>query len=85
MHPIEGAQCGLPVVYHEDGGGAVEIGRPRGIAFRDDVRSAIGEARARYRELRAWVLDDPPSGDRMCLEYGRLFQRLCAQNGTGRS
>jgi glycosyltransferase involved in cell wall biosynthesis len=85
MHPIEGAQCGLPVVYHEDGGGAVEISRRHGIAFRDDVRSAIDEARARYGELRARVLDDPPSGDRMCVEYGRLFQRLCAQNGTGRS
>jgi glycosyltransferase involved in cell wall biosynthesis len=85
MHPIEGAQCGLPVVYHEDGGGAIEISRRHGVAFRDDVRSAIGEARERYGELRARVLDDPPSGDRMCVEYGRLFQRLCAQNGTGRS
>ena len=85
MHPIEGAQCGLPVVYHEDGGGAVEISRRHGIAFRDDVRSAIDEARARYGELRARVLDDPPSGDRMCVEYGRLVQRLCASNGTGRS
>jgi glycosyltransferase involved in cell wall biosynthesis len=85
MHPIEGAQCGLPVVYHEDGGGAVEVSRRHGIAFRDDVRGAIGEARMRYGELRARLLDDPPSGDRMCVEYGRLFQRLCAQNGTGRS
>ena len=34
-------------------------------------------------ELRARVLDDPPAGDRMCVEYGRLVQRLCAQNGTG--
>lgn len=85
MHPIEGAQCGLPVLYHEDGGGAVEISRRHGIAFRDDVRGAIGEARARYGELRARVLDDPPSGDRMCVEYGRLFQRLCAQDGRSRS
>jgi glycosyltransferase involved in cell wall biosynthesis len=83
MHPVEGAQCGLPVVYHEDGGGAVEISRRHGVAFRDDVRRAVGEARARYDELRARVLDDPPSGDRMCVEYGRLFQRLCALNGTG--
>ncbi len=84
MHPIEGVQCGLPVVYHEDGGGAVELGRRYGVAFRDDVRSAIVEARERYGELRAKVLDDPPSGDRMCVEYGRLLQRLCALNGTSR-
>jgi hypothetical protein len=75
----------LPIVYHEEGGGAVELGRRYGIPFRDDVRSAILEARARYVELRARVLDDPPSGDRMCVEYGRLLQRLCALNGTHRS
>jgi glycosyltransferase involved in cell wall biosynthesis len=84
MHSIEGVQCGLPIVYHEDGGGAVELGRRYGIPFRDDVRSAIVEARERYGELRARVLDDPPSGDRMCVEYGRLLQRLCALNGTSR-
>jgi len=84
MHPIEGVQCGLPVLYHEDGGGAVELGRRYGIPFRDDVGSAVVEARERYGELRAKVLDDPPSGDRMCVEYGRLLQRLCALNGTRR-
>lgn len=84
MHPIEGAQCGLPIVYHEEGGGAVELGRRYGIVFRDDVRNAIVEARARYGELRARVVDDPPSGDQMCVEYGRLLQRLCALNGTPR-
>jgi hypothetical protein len=82
MHPIEGAQCGLPVVYHEDGGGAVELARRYGIPFRDDVRSAIVEARARYAELRVRVLDDPPSGDRMCVEYGRFLQRMCALDGS---
>jgi len=62
----------------------VELGRRYGIPFRDDVRSAIVEARERYAELRARVLDDPPSGDQMCVEYGRLLQRLCALNGSGR-
>jgi hypothetical protein len=62
----------------------VELGRRYGIAFRADVRGAIVEARERYGELRAKVLDDPPSGDRMCVEYGRLLQRLCAQNGASR-
>jgi glycosyltransferase involved in cell wall biosynthesis len=79
MHPMEGAQCGLPLIYHEDGGGVVEVGRRFGVGFRRDVRAAILEARERYAELRAKVLHDPPSGDRMCAEYGRILKGLLAR------
>ena len=57
MHHVEGAQCGLPVLYHEDGGGIVEAASRYGIGFRDDVAGAIGAARERYPELRRRVLD----------------------------
>lgn len=83
MHPIEGAQCGLPVIYHEESGGAVELARRYGVVFRDDVRSAILEARARYDELRSSVLRHAPSGDEMCLEYGRLLSRLFVEPKSG--
>jgi glycosyltransferase involved in cell wall biosynthesis len=83
MHPIEGAQCGLPVVYHEDGGGTVELARYYGVPFRDDVRGAILEARERYEELRSSVLRRAPSGDQMCVEYGRVLQRLLAERPAG--
>ena len=73
MHHIEGAQCGLPLVYHEDGGGIVEMGREYGVAFRDDVRSALIAARARYAELREKVLRLAPSGARMSAEYERIL------------
>jgi len=78
MHAVEGVQCGLPLIYHEDGGGIVEPGRRYGVGFRNDVRSAIGEARERHAELRARILADPPAGDLMCVEYGRVLQRLLA-------
>ena len=78
MHPVEGAQCGLPVVYHADGGGLVETSRRYGVAFRDDVRTAILETRERWAELRAQVLEHAPSGDAMCVAYARQLQRLCA-------
>ena len=84
MHPIEGAQCGLPIIYHEDGGGIVELARRYGIAFRDDVRGAILEARERYAELRSGVLEHAPSGDQMCVEYGRVLHRLLTERGVGR-
>ena len=73
MHHIEGAQCGLPLVYHEDGGGVVELGRQYGVGFRDDVRQAVLAARERYAELRERVLRLAPSGARMCEEYERIL------------
>lgn len=74
MHFIEGAQCGLPILYHTDGGGIVEVAERFGIGFTDDVRSAIVEMRNRYTELRAEALSRGPSGTRMCAEYGALIQ-----------
>ena len=74
MHAIEGIQCGLPLLYHVDGGGVAEIGQRFGLGFREDIRAAILEMRERYAELRRRVLADPPSGDRMCLDYWRVIQ-----------
>jgi glycosyltransferase involved in cell wall biosynthesis len=76
MHHVEGAQCGLPVLYHEDGGGIVEAASRYGIGFRDDVASAIRDARERYPELRQRVLADAPSGAAMTAAYRELIGRL---------
>lgn len=73
MHHIEGAQCGLPIVYHEDGGGVVECARLYGIGFRDDVVFALKEAVSNYKELRARVLELAPSGRKVCEEYTALL------------
>jgi len=76
MHHVEGAQCGLPVLYHEDGGGIPEAASRYGIGFRDDVAGAIGEARERYPELRQRVLADAPSGAAMTAAYRELIADL---------
>ena len=73
MHHIEGAQCGLPLVYHEDGGGIVELGRRYGVPFRDDVRAALLDARDRYADLRRAVLAHRPSGTAMCDAYEQVL------------
>lgn len=75
MHFIEGVQCGLPLLYHMDGGGIVELGRRFGIGYRTDICSAVLEMRERYAELRRAVLQDPPSGERMCVDYWRVIQQ----------
>jgi glycosyltransferase involved in cell wall biosynthesis len=84
MHFVEGAQCGLPLLYHADGGGTPEVGERFGIEFRDDVRAAVLALRARYDELRRAVLERAPSGDAMCQAYVQLIQRALAVAGEGR-
>jgi len=74
MHFVEGAQSGLPLLYHEDGGGTPEVGERFGIAFRDDVAGAVRAMRARYDELRRAVLERAPSGDAMCEAYAHRIQ-----------
>jgi len=78
MHHVEGAQCGLPLLYHEEGGGIVEAGLRYGIGFTDDLIGALQEMAERYHELRTAVRADPPSGDRMTLEYVELIQLMLA-------
>ena len=80
MHPVEGVQCGLPLLYHEDGGGIVEVGARFGVGFRDDLAAAVEEMRARYGDLRARALADAPSGDAMCAAYRALIQRLVVES-----
>ncbi len=81
MHHVEGAQCGLPLVYHEDGGGIVEAGRRYGVGFRDDVGGAIRKAVERIDDLRRKLLDQMPSGDRMVLDFADTIQRLAVESG----
>jgi glycosyltransferase involved in cell wall biosynthesis len=75
MHVVEAIQCGLPVIYHADGGAIGEYAAHCGVAFTDDVRAAVGEMRDRYHELRRAALASPPCGDRMCVDYRTLIQR----------
>jgi len=77
MHHVEGIQCGLPVVYHRDGGGIVERAKKYGVEYTDDVCSGIQEMRFKYSEYRHKVLHDPPaSGDEMCLRAVDIVQKL---------
>jgi len=79
MHPVEGLQCGLPLLYHRETGGTVELGRKYGVELADDTAASITRIRDAYENLRQKVLVDPPSGDAMCLSYRRLIQRLIAE------
>ena len=78
MHPMESLQCGLPLLYHRDSGGTVEIGEKFGVAFDDDFRPALLKLKETYSAIRKVVLSEGPSGDAMTLSYRRLIQSLIA-------
>ncbi len=78
MHFIEGVQCGQPLLFHLDGGGIPELGKHYGVGFRESVAAGALELRQRYREFRERVLAGQPSGDRMCIAYREIVQRLLA-------
>lgn len=78
MHHVEAAQCGLPIIFHEDGGGIVEVASKYGISFKEDIKGAILKAKEYYPILRERVLKYSPSGVQMCLDYLRIIQRLLA-------
>ncbi len=74
MHHIEGAQCGLPLIYHEDGGGIVEYGKKYGLGFSNDFITILKEARKNYSKLRQKVLNFAPSGHIMCNAYEEVIR-----------
>ena len=77
MHHVEGAQCGLPLLYHENGGGIVEAGRRYGVGFREaSLPVAIQEMRSRYQELRERVFLAMPDGLSMAMDYVRAVYRV---------
>ena len=81
MHFIEGLQCGLPIVFHEDGGGIPELASRYGVGFRDDLAHAVTTLTADYKTHRERLLACPPSGDGMCLAYREIVQRVLADRG----
>lgn len=77
MSQVEGIQCGLPLLYHRDGGGIGDVGKKCGVPFADDVAGAIEEMRENYGTYRSKAIGLDLGGDRMCMEFARLVRVLC--------
>ncbi len=78
MHHIEAARCGLPIVYHRDGGGVHELCRNHGIGFHDieTFGSALKEVLARYSEIRDNIDYDFLKMHRCCSEYENVLNLI---------
>ncbi|MFA7342782.1 MAG: hypothetical protein WC003_00630 [Terrimicrobiaceae bacterium] len=76
MHPVESLQCGLPLLYHPDTGGTVELGRRFGVMISGGLREAVLSLMDQYEGLRARVIEGAPDGDLMCRAYRRIIEHL---------
>ncbi len=76
MHHVEAASCGLPVAYHEHGGGIPEMCSRYGIEFFDDPVEAIRLLKSRYVEMRQNVIRNLASlsATAMCKAYTRVLE-----------
>lgn len=68
-HHIEGALCGLPILYRESGA-LPEYCAPYGIGFTEEnFEKKLSEIRTRYSELRERLLEYPHTAQKMAREY----------------
>ena len=75
-HHVEGAACGMPVIYHNEGGGVVEMCSRYGVGIDqvDDFQTALGEIMADYRGFCERALACDLSADTMCAKYLELMK-----------
>jgi hypothetical protein len=77
MHHVEGAMCGLPLVYRRSGA-LPEYCGPYGVGFDGptDVESALEEFRTRYRDLAAGMAGYPYDAARTTSRWLSLLDDL---------
>jgi len=80
MHHVEGALCGLPIIYRSSGalpeycdGFGVEFSGP------EDLLSALKRMMAEFDRWRTALEGYPHTAERMCREYIGLFEQLISE------
>ena len=75
MHHIEAARCGLPILYHKDGGAVPEVCKKHGVEYGDfeSMFRGLQEIIDNYETYRSKIDYDYLSIDRCCEEYERVF------------
>jgi len=77
MHHIEGSACGLPVLYHEDGGGINELCHNHGESFKnfDDFIAALNKVKKHYKEYVNKINHDFLLAERCCKQYYEFINK----------
>jgi glycosyltransferase involved in cell wall biosynthesis len=77
-HHIEGAACGMPVIYHNEGGGVVEMCSRYGVGIDDvsDFKQALTKIKNHYDSYRWSAESADLSAETMCEKYLELIKRM---------
>ena len=77
MHHIEGALCGLPVLFR-DSGSLPEYCGKYGLSFQgaDDIVKALKKMRENYKIYKEKIKSYDKTSNKMCSEYYTLFNEL---------
>ena len=79
MHHIEGALCGLPIIYRESGA-LPEYCRDYGVAFQgNNYIPAIKKMIKNYKHYKEKVLNYPNDSTKMTNDYLKLFEELLSK------
>jgi len=75
MHHIEGAACGLPVIYHKDGGAIPEVCSKHGREFSDvnSLYDALEHVVNNYDKIRSQIDYKSLSSDFSCEQYYKII------------
>lgn len=77
MHHIEGAMCGLPLLYRNTGGAIPEYCRNFGIEFNEqNFFEKLHEMAEMYDYYTVRMKDYPYTAEKMCHEYLELFNYM---------
>ncbi len=78
MHHIEGASCGLPVLYHQYGGGINESCKNYGLDYKDipSLLEGINKIKNSYQEYRNKIPYEFLSASRCCEDYYNIIMEM---------
>ncbi|MHA1758624.1 MAG: glycosyltransferase [Promethearchaeota archaeon] len=78
MHHIEGASCGLPVLYHQDGGGINESCKNYGIEYNDitSLLEGLSILSKNYVEYKNKIPYEFLSMKRCCEDYFKILNEM---------
>jgi len=78
MHHIEGACCGLPVLFHKDGGGINESCKNYGIEYSDipSLLDGLEQIKRNYQDFRNRITYEFLSTKRCCDDYYNIIKKM---------
>lgn len=78
MHHIEGAACGLPVLYHSETGGIKELCKNHGVEFSrfDQFLLGLNEIAKNYQKFRGMIDLQSLDINQCCERYTQIIEKI---------